>query len=203
MRIRSILIALAAALAVGAFSAYAANSHGLTVSTFAKTTTLQGAVRGDAMSDLASLQGATRMVTFRTGVAKTKNEATESTTCAAAENALAALGTADRAEDKTEHSANTAATKAADRTEDQTERATAEAARDAVEAACRPARTAACTAAIDALKALLKADRAEDMAEVKPDTAAARAADRTEDAAERQARLTAVRAVAAACVEQR
>jgi hypothetical protein len=204
MRIRSLVIVLGAAIALGGLSAYAANSHGSAVSSFARTTTLQGALRGDAVSDLASVRGATSSTTFRTGTPKSKDEAKESPACEAAEDALTALRSADRAEDQTEHGATGATTtKTADRAEDQMERATAEAARDAVQAACRPARTAACTAAIDALRALLTADRTEDTAEARPTTDAARAADRIEDAAEKQARKSAVQAVVAACADRR
>lgn len=205
MRKRSILVALTAALAVGGFSAYAANTqHGSTVSVFARTTTLEGADRGDAVSDVARVQGALRSTTFRTGAPKSrKEEAKESAACETAENALAALRAADRSEDKAEHAAAATAAKGTDKTEDRTERAMVVADREAVEAACRPKLSAACISAIDALKALRSADRAEDAAEVRPTTAAARAADRIEDAAERQAHLTAVRNVVAACAGQR
>ena len=142
MRIRSLVIALGAAIALGGLSAYAANSHGSAVSSFARTTTLQGALRGDAVSDLASVHGATSSTTFRTGTAKSKDEANESPACVAAENAITALRAADRTEDQTEHGATgaTTITRTADRAEDRTERASAEAARDAVQAACRPDR---------------------------------------------------------------
>ena len=53
---RSILIAAAAAglLAVGALTAAAANSHGRPVSDLARSTTLTGEAKGDAVSTLAS-----------------------------------------------------------------------------------------------------------------------------------------------------
>ena len=53
---RSILIAAAAAglLAVGALTAAAANSHGKAVSDLARSTTLTGEAKGDAVSTLAS-----------------------------------------------------------------------------------------------------------------------------------------------------
>ncbi len=56
---RSIMIAAAASglLAVGALSAVAGNSHGKAVSTLAKTTTLTGEAKGDAISALASAKG--------------------------------------------------------------------------------------------------------------------------------------------------
>lgn len=206
MRIRSIVIALAAVIAVGGFSAYAANSHGLAVSILARTTTAQGVLHGEAVSDLASLHGVTRSAAVRAATPKTKAEATESEACEAAEAALKT----DKTEDVSEHAATTVttaatvATKATDRSEDLLERARAEAERDSVKAACAPVTlSAACQAAIDALKALRTADRAEDKAETRPTTAAQRAADRTEDAAERQARLAAVRAMVAACVTER
>jgi len=202
MHIRSILIALAAVIAVGGFSAYAANTHGAAVSTLARTTTAQGVLHGEAVSDLASVQGTTRSTAVRAATPKTKTEATESEACEAAEAALKT----DKPEDISEHAATTAttagtvATKATDRSEDLLERARAEADRDAVEAACPPVTLSpACQTAIDALKALRTADRAEDSAETRPTTAAEKAADRTEDAAERQPFVAAIRAIVAAC----
>ena len=54
--LRSIMIAAAAAglLAVGALTAVAANSHGKPVSDLARSTTLAGEAKGDAVSKLAS-----------------------------------------------------------------------------------------------------------------------------------------------------
>lgn len=57
--VRSILIAAAATavLAVGAVSAFASNTHGKAVSHLARTTTLEAAARGEAVSTLASSKG--------------------------------------------------------------------------------------------------------------------------------------------------
>jgi len=54
--LRSIMIAAAAAglLAVGALTAVAATSHGKPVSDLARSTTLSGAAKGDAVKTLAS-----------------------------------------------------------------------------------------------------------------------------------------------------
>src|SRR5260370_3308866 len=57
--IRSIIAVAAAAglLAVGAMTVVAGNSHGKSVSTLAKSTTLKGEAKGDAISTLASANG--------------------------------------------------------------------------------------------------------------------------------------------------
>lgn len=220
MRFRSIVPAVVAALAVGGFSAYAANSHGSTASTHTATAFVQTQIhserqRANASDTITPIGGilpiippgnvpntGTQAATQTLVQVHVQAQATQGTDCETGEkdnqdegdNAQAQGTTETESGDQTESGGQT-------QSGDQNE-ATAEgngaASEDETQAACVPP-TAACIAARDALKALAAADKTEDQAETKPKTDAEKAADQTEDASEKQAVKTAVAAVIAAC----
>src|SRR5947209_8033211 len=83
--LRSIMIAAAATglLAVGALTAAAANSHGNAVSDLARSTTLKGEAKGDAVSTLASSTGTAKSAAAKAdsaadAVARAADDATAS-----------------------------------------------------------------------------------------------------------------------------
>jgi len=163
MRSRWILAGLAAVLVAAGSSVYASDSHGKGVSTLARTTTLVGQARGEAVSDLVSEPASS--------AEPAKVQRTTSTTaCDTAKAALVKLRqddrtedtaerkaarAADTAEDRAESAANKGedeaesaadktedqAEKAADKTEDQSEKAAVRAAQAAVEAVCAETET--------------------------------------------------------------
>ena len=195
MRFRSIVVAVAAILALGGLSAYAASSH--SQSSLA-TATVQAPLHADSTNTQATatpiplvsllprvstLLPLTNTPTTTTTTTTTVAQQTQ-TTCETKENDEDAGEAAEPGETAEQADEDTAENGAA---EDNDEAA-----------ACQPP-SAACVDARAALKTLLTADRAEDAAEVKPTTDAAKAADKVEDAAEKLAKHTAVRAVAAAC----
>lgn len=174
MRSRWIIAGLSAALAVGGSSVYAANSHGVAVSTLARSTTLDGRAHGEAVSDLAS-QHAVAVRSAEAGTAPATAQSTApTTTCADARSALVTLHQADRAEDTAER----AAARAEDRTENAATRGEG--------------------------KSDSATTRSEDRTEPAGDTTEdqSEAADRTEDQPEQAALKAARTAVAAACGEQ-
>ncbi|TMD04842.1 MAG: hypothetical protein E6J01_12000 [Chloroflexi bacterium] len=200
MRFRSIVVAVAAILALGGLSVYAASSHSLA------TATTQGPLHADS-TDLQATATPIPIVSFlprvstslpltntttTTTTTATTTVAQQAETCETAEPAEAAETGEDAAE--ATEPAETAET--AD--QDTGENATTEEDNDQAEAACTPP-SAACVDALAALKALQTADRTEDAAEVKPTTDATRDADKIEDAAEKLAKRTAMQAVIAAC----
>jgi hypothetical protein len=194
MQSRWIIAGITVTLAVGALTAYAADSHGDAVSSLTRTTQLRGSAHGDVVSTLASQNGVVRSAQAKEDASKRA----ESATCEVAENALKALRASDRTEDRTERSAeHNATSRAADRTEDAAEKDEAKAAHDAVKSKCgreETVETAACEAAENALDALKNADRTEDRAEK-----ARAAADKSEDRSERAAVRSAEQAVDVAC----
>jgi hypothetical protein len=201
MRFRSIVVAVAAILALGGLSAYAASSHS---QGSLATATVQAPLHAESTNLLATatpipigsfLPRVTTSLpltnTTTTTTTTTTTVAQQAETCETAEPAEAA----ETGEDAAEATEPAEAAETAD--QDTGENATTED-NDRAEQACQPP-SAACVDALAALKALQTADRTEDAAEVKPTTDAARDADKTEDAAEKQAKRTAVRAVIAAC----
>lgn len=216
MRFRSIVPAVVAALAVGGFSAYAANSHSSNASTRTATALVQTQIHSERLHANASdtitpiggilpiippgtvpntgTQTATQtLVQVHVAV---QAQATQGTDCETGEKDSQDEGDSAQAQGATETESGDQ-TRSGDQNEAATE-GTGAASQDETQAACVPP-TAACIAARDALKALAAADKTEDRAEPKPTTDAEIAADKTEDAADKQALKTAVQAVIAAC----
>jgi ATP-dependent Lon protease len=207
MRFRSIVPAVVAALAVGGFSAYAANSHSSTARTHTATALVQpqihserrGANAGSTITPIGAIlpliqpttvpntgtQVATQALVQVHTQAQAQVQATEGTNCEAAEQDKQDEGDNAQAQGTTE-------TESGDQNEATTD------SEDETQAACVPP-TAACVSARDALKALVAAGVTEDQSEQQPTTDAAKAADLTEDASERQLLKTAFAAVIAAC----
>ncbi|HVH64540.1 MAG TPA: hypothetical protein VM674_00775 [Candidatus Acidoferrum sp.] len=104
----TIAVAVAAVLTAGAITAFASNAHGKAVSHLARTTTLDGAARGEAISTLASSQGD----------AKSDEAKADAAAREAEQDADAAARAADKAADRAAKSNHGATVSAMAKTDD-------------------------------------------------------------------------------------
>jgi hypothetical protein len=184
MRFRSIVVAVAAILALGGLSAYAASSHGQSSLATATTQAPLHADNTNTQATATPLPLLTLLPRVSTSLPLTNTTTTTTTTTTVAQ--------------QTETCETAEAAETGDDDAEATEPAETAEANDQDEAACTPP-SAACVDALNALKALATADLTEDASEVKPTTDEAKAADKIEDAAEKLAKHNAILAAVAAC----